>query len=167
MTISFDCENCRKEVKAPDEAAGRRGKCPFCGHSNYIPAPVAEEEVLDLLPEDEEAERRRQAEIRRLLEMEKVLLEASAEKPAVPLDQRDVVTSDDVHHIVVNYCLDTFGSKLGRLRTHVVQLRKYKGAGQRAVEDFLSGKVNEPALKPIPPRTLQAFLLQLREELKD
>ena len=165
MAITFECEHCRKEVTAPDEAAGKRGKCPFCGHSNYIPAPVKEEEILDLAPEDEAEERRRQEELRRLREQEKALLEADKEKP-VPLDQREVVTGEDLHHFVVNYCLDAFGSRLERLRTHVAGLRKYPAAGLQAVEDFLSEKVTEPALKIIPPRVLKGFLVQLRDAVK-
>ena len=165
MSISFECEHCRKEVQAPDEAAGKRGKCPFCGHSNYIPAPVKEEEILDLAPEDEAEERRRQEEIRRLREQEKALLEADQEKP-LPLDQKEVVTSDDLQHFVVNYCLDAFASRLERLRTNVLGLRKYQAAGLQAIEDFLSDRVSEPALKNIPPRVLKSFLHQLRDQVK-
>jgi hypothetical protein len=167
MTITIQCENCRKDVTAPDAAAGKRGKCPYCGHSNYIPAPVADDEILDLAPLDEEEERRHQAEVRRLLEQEKALLAAGKEEPAAgPLDERETVTSDDVQHFVVNYCLDMFSSKLDRLRVHVQGLRKYKPAGMQAVDDLLCDRVKEPALKAIPPRALKAFLAQLRDELK-
>jgi len=166
MTITIQCENCRKDVTAPDEAAGKRGKCPYCGHSNYIPAPVAEEEILDLAPLDEDEERRHQEEVRRLREQEKALLDADKEKAGVlPLDQRETVAGDDVQHFVVNYCLDMYSSKLDRLRVHVLELRRHKEAGMAAVDDFLADRVKEPALKSIPPRALKAFLAQLKSEL--
>ncbi len=165
MTITIHCENCRREVTAPDAAAGKRGRCPHCGHSNYIPAPVAEDEILDLAPIDEAEERRSKEEARRLLEQEKAILAADKEKPGVPLDQKAEVASDDLHHFVVNYCMDVFASKLDRLRQHVQALRKHKAAGLQAVDDFLSEKVKEPALKPIPPRALKAFLAQLKDEV--
>jgi hypothetical protein len=166
MTITIQCENCRKDVVAPDAAAGKRGKCPFCGHSNYIPAPVAEEEILDLAPIDEEEERRHKEELRRLREQEKALLEAEKENPVVPLDEKETVTGEDVQHFVVNYCLDMYSSKLDRLGTHVLKLRKFKAAGLQAVEELLSERVKEPALRSIPPRALKAFLAQLRDELR-
>ena len=59
MTIAFRCSHCHKDVQAPDAAAGKRGKCPFCGQSNYVPAPVAPADELDLAPVDEAADRRR------------------------------------------------------------------------------------------------------------
>jgi hypothetical protein len=153
-------------VTAPDAAAGKRGKCPFCGHSNYIPAPVAEDEILDLAPVDEQEERRAEAERRRALEQDKALLAADKEAGGVPLDQKETVSSEDLHHFVVNYCLDMFNSKLDRLRTHVLKLRQHQAAGLQAVDEFLSDRVKEPAIKNIPPRALKAFLAQLKEEVK-
>ena len=31
MAISFECLQCGKKLKAPDEAAGKSSKCPGCG----------------------------------------------------------------------------------------------------------------------------------------
>ena len=166
MAIVFKCGGCQKDVRAPDEAAGKRGKCPYCGQSNYIPTPVPEEEVLYLAPVDEAEERRRQEEIRRLVEQEKAILAAKDAGDAVPLEHREDLTSADLHHFVVNYCLDLYAGKSLRLRTFVEPLRKFKAAGLQAVDDFLSGKVSEPGLKHIQPRTLKTFLLQLRDEVR-
>ena len=166
MTISFQCEHCRRDVTAPDEAAGKRGKCPYCGQSNYIPAPVPEEEVLDLAPLDEAEERRRQEEVRRLVEQEKAILAEKEGGAAVPLEHRENLASADLHHFVVNYCLDLYAGKIQRLRTFVEPLRKFRAAGLQAVDDFLSGKVSEPGLKHSQPRTLKTFLMQLRDEVR-
>ena len=79
MTIAFQCHSCHNEVKAPDQAAGRMGKCPFCGHSNRIPERVEEEEeLIPLAPIDEQEEQRSQRERRALYEQEQALLDASA-----------------------------------------------------------------------------------------
>ncbi|MFH1369898.1 MAG: hypothetical protein ABII09_01220 [Planctomycetota bacterium] len=40
MSIRIICEKCGKPVKAPDSAAGKRGKCPFCKNSVQIPSYV-------------------------------------------------------------------------------------------------------------------------------
>ena len=44
MPITFRCEGCQKDVTAPDAAAGKRGRCPFCGHLNAIPHLVDEDD---------------------------------------------------------------------------------------------------------------------------
>ena len=54
MTVKFRCEKCHKTVEAPDSAAGKRGKCPYCGAMSYIPSPDVEE--IPLAPIDESDE---------------------------------------------------------------------------------------------------------------
>ena len=165
MSITFQCEHCHKEVKAPESAAGKRGKCPHCQQSCYIPTPVADEDLYDVAPLDDEGERRREEELRRLREQEKQLLAEDKDAPSEPLDQREDVSNEDLHHLVVNYCLDLAGSKLPRAATHVKKLQGFGAAATQAVDDFLSGGVTEPALDGIPAPVLQGFLKQLREQL--
>ncbi len=38
MAIEFPCANCGQQVRTPDTAAGKKGKCPNCGHVQRIPA---------------------------------------------------------------------------------------------------------------------------------
>jgi DNA-directed RNA polymerase subunit RPC12/RpoP len=42
MSISFECSECGKTVRAPDELAGRKVRCPHC--ANVMVAPQAEEQ---------------------------------------------------------------------------------------------------------------------------
>lgn len=170
MSISFRCERCHKTVKAPDDAAGKRGKCPYCGNSSYIPSEVDEDEVLSLAPVDEEEERRREQEKARLLRQEHDLLaesgsrDASATQPA--LENRDDLSPEDLYHFVVNYCLNMMSSRLEQAEEQVAKLRRYKYTGVQAVEDFRKGEAFEPALDPIPKKVLNGFLDQLTERLK-
>ena len=128
MTITFQCEHCHKDVQAPDAAAGRTGKCPYCGQSNYIPAPATGEDEVPLAPMDEDDERHRQEEIRRLRQREKDLLKELGEKSEAPPPPsspgaKDKATSASLHHVVVNYCLDMANGNVERTKTYVVQLR--------------------------------------------
>jgi phage FluMu protein Com len=165
MGITFRCEHCRKEVEAPDAAAGKRGKCPFCRKSNYIPAPVSEEDVLPLAPVDEQEERRRAEKVQKLLEEEKELLEEQRGEAAPPLEQREDLASEELHHFVVNYCLDMANSKLERAGVHVKRLKEFGGLGVEAVDDFIDGNAAEPALEAIPPKVLQGFLSELKSQV--
>lgn len=38
MSITAACSQCGKAIKAPDDAAGKKGKCPACGAAIEIPA---------------------------------------------------------------------------------------------------------------------------------
>jgi predicted RNA-binding Zn-ribbon protein involved in translation (DUF1610 family) len=47
MSISFQCPQCGKKLKAPDQAAGKSSKCPGCGATVTCPEPIYDAEVLD------------------------------------------------------------------------------------------------------------------------
>lgn len=47
MPISVKCSECGKGLKAPDALAGKKAKCPQCGHVIPIPAVVLDAEELD------------------------------------------------------------------------------------------------------------------------
>lgn len=166
MPITFRCEHCRKEVEAPEAAAGKRGKCPYCKQSNYIPAPVSEDEILSLAPLDEDEERRREAVVRELRDKERALIAASGSEPGPGLEQQENVSGEDLHHFVVNYCLDMANSNLERAGTHVEKLRKFGPSGALAVEDFRMGRVLEPTLGDIPDALVSGFLKQLADQLR-
>lgn len=165
MTITFQCTECHKEVKAPDAAAGKRGKCPFCGHSVFIPAPVAEDDLIPLAPIDEEEERRRSENIRELFRRERDIIAETGSKPAPPLEQKEDLGAPDLHHYVVNYCLDMAEGKLQRADHTAEQLKKLGSPGKEAVDDFVQGRITEKALDSIPKPVLKAFLTQLKSKL--
>jgi hypothetical protein len=58
MSIELHCPKCRKLIRAPDNAGGKHGRCPYCKESVYVPLPPADEEEIKLAPIDEEEERR-------------------------------------------------------------------------------------------------------------
>jgi hypothetical protein len=165
MPITFRCHNCHNEVTAPDSAAGRKGKCPFCGHAGEIPAPVREEDLIPMAPLDEEEERLAEAEVRSLLEQEKELLGETGGPAPVPLEFRGEIAAADLHHFVVTYCLDMADGKLHRAEMHAEKLGEYVPLAGQAVEDFISGTAMEPALDPIPRPVLQGFLRELKDRV--
>lgn len=64
MPIELHCDHCGKLVRAPDDAAGKRGVCPSCHQSVYIPTPSGQLEPLPIEPVDSDAERERQRLLR-------------------------------------------------------------------------------------------------------
>ncbi|HUS90922.1 MAG TPA: hypothetical protein VM695_03690 [Phycisphaerae bacterium] len=168
MPIQFECQHCHKQVTAPDAAAGKRGKCPFCGKSNEVPAPppAEDDDLIPLAPIDDEEERRERAARRALYEQEQDLLRETGGPISVPLSQRENLTPADLHHFVVNYCLDMADGKLDRADLHAQELKKFAETGRQAVTDFASGQVVEDVLHHIPQPVLTAFLKRLAERFE-
>jgi hypothetical protein len=167
MTIQFHCEHCGNLVQAPDDAGGKRGKCPHCQGSNFIPAPQTNE--IDLTPMDEEEERRRQREVEKLLQAERDILAETSHEEKTPrvsqMDTRDVSPAD-LHHLVVNYCLAISRGNLQDADVQVMKLNQHSGPNRQAVSDFIDGKVLEPALDAIPVKVLQGFLKTLARAME-
>lgn len=47
MPITFPCEKCSKPLRVPDDAAGKKSRCPACGEVST--APADEEPVLEVV----------------------------------------------------------------------------------------------------------------------
>lgn len=168
MTISFSCEHCGKRVEAPEEAGGRRGRCPYCKNSCYIPSPVREEELIDFAPEDAEEERRSRQEAEALRRQDRALIAESgdrSESAPEPIEQRETLKPEDLHPLIINYVLDLSQSQLERAQKHLGELKKVKRMARGEVDRFLTGDVLEPALDAVPSKLCQGFLNQLKAAL--
>ncbi|MDD5326379.1 MAG: hypothetical protein PHY02_01025 [Phycisphaerae bacterium] len=168
MAITFRCEHCDKEIKAPDNAGGRWGKCPGCGSKIYVPAADTEEE-LRLAPVDSaelEEQKRLLAETRRIeqeiLREKDEVLEDSPER-AVPVYQ---LGDDELKRNIVNYLRLMAEADLeqsARLEPSIIY------CGQRALK-ILDGvalsEIPEPELADIPPHVLAGLVRDLRAKIK-
>ncbi len=65
MTIELHCPQCQKLIRAPEKAGGKRGKCPYCSNSVYIPMAPDPSDEIGLAPIDEAEERRADEEHRK------------------------------------------------------------------------------------------------------
>lgn len=166
MSITFQCEHCHKEIKAPDEAGGKRGKCPFCQQSTYIPSPVREEDLLPLAPLSEEEEQAEKARIQALYAQERDLIAQSGGRPAPPLEHREDLSAADLHHFVINFCLEMARDNVANADAEAAKLRKFGPLGLKALEELASGKVHEPALDALGRRPRELYLSTLRSRLK-
>ena len=55
MSIHFTCKNssCAKSVRAPDAAAGKKARCPYCGTVQGVPASAAESQKTSPQADDD------------------------------------------------------------------------------------------------------------------
>ncbi len=53
MAIEFTCPTCGKVLKLRDEAAGKRGRCPYCKGVITVPeSPMDEGDLIEIVPAD-------------------------------------------------------------------------------------------------------------------
>lgn len=168
MPIEMHCPACRKLIRAPDEAAGKQGKCPYCGVAAYIPLPAADEEI-PLAPidtEEEQRQRQLEEEARNLansIRHDKEGLEASRRAgrstPAAPAGE--VV---DIPTEVRRYVIAMRDSKLDQAERIVARLKREHNRAQDYVQGLLVDSM-PPTVENIPPAVMNGFLKRLSHEL--
>ena len=174
MSIELHCPQCEKLIRAPDDAGGKHGKCPYCDVKVYIPTPIADSELIGLAPIDEAEERRaaqeRQEALRYAAAMDKDADLKVAPDDAGPLHgggRRPPAPPGEVIDIgdhVERFVLAMRDSELEEADRIAGKLKR---VGPRA-RDYVEGLLLDPTPPPIDgiPRPLvQGFLKALLERL--
>ena len=174
MSIELHCPHCNKLIRAPDEAGGKRGKCPYCKQSAYIPLPVAEDDVITLAPIDREDQRRAEE-----LRQESARYAASMSREAKSRRGSDEPASSaeggprpepppgeviDISARVERFVLSMRDSKLDEAEEVVAVLKQ---AGTRA-RDYVEGLLLDEMSPPMPgvaPPLQKGFLKNLLARL--
>jgi len=192
MPIKFHCEHCGKTISAPDDAGGRKGRCPSCKAVVYVPAADVEE--FELAPIDEAEEQRRKRIIEESLRKEHDLLAAQGRREAdaepgdfddrhgeggvvLPeLHRNSGARSDgageshagpqDLRAMLANYLALMAGQQIEQAEAIVRRLRADQKAARSAIEQFMADPVQDARIAKIPPPVLNGFLRQLQQQLK-
>jgi hypothetical protein len=172
MAIEFHCEHCGKLVRAADEYAGKRGKCPGCQQSVYIPTP--EIEPLSILPVDKDDEQRQRElldETRRLTQT--IMHERDNLPPEVPraakqprpVPEGDARLSHAVmEEAVVNYAKAMAAGDLERAAELTREIRRDFRLADEIIQRVMVDEIPPAELADIPRPVLIAFFKQLREK---
>lgn len=174
MPIEFHCNHCGKQVRAPDEAGGKHGKCPACHQSVYIPLPDAELEPLSLTPVDESFEREKARLMRETHEMEaRVLRDRDAQPERGPArgasggaTARPVVPQmsfAEMNDLVIQYAAAMMEGKLAEADALAVDIRKHPKIADDVIQRISGDEIPPPRLAKIPKPLLAGFFRQLRE----
>ena len=178
MTITFQCEYCGKRIKAPDEAGGKRSKCPACQNSIYVPGQEPDEE-LKLAPVDNttlEEQRRLMAETRSI--EQDILSEtnvpaasseelAAAEVPAayIPTPGTSDMDSEDLMKNIIAYLRQMAD---GQLEEAEIIAKSIIPAGDKVLkllDDIALSDIPEPELSDIPQQILSGLIRTLRDKI--
>jgi hypothetical protein len=175
MAIEFHCEHCGKAIKAPTEMAGKRGKCPACHNSVYIPTPSEEIEPLTIAPIDRSEELARQKALdetralqRRLLG-EKELPGEARGRPAAAAESRAPThaappAKGDMDNLIIDYAICMADGDLAGAEQIARDIRKDMKTAENVMQRLTIDEVPHAALARIPRPVLVGFFKQLREK---
>ena len=170
MSIELHCPRCGRLIRAPDDAGGKRGKCPYCKGGVYVPTPAGEDDDIPMAPIDPDEEQRL-ARLRRETAAYAASLDKATEAPpdrgavapARPPAAGPPPPSGEVVNIseeVESFIRAMRDSKLDDADRVVEQLKK---AGPRA-RDYVEGLILDqmpPKIENVPPPLMQGFLKTL------
>ncbi|MFH0982281.1 MAG: hypothetical protein V2A79_12160 [Planctomycetota bacterium] len=173
MSIEFHCPMCRKLIRAPATAGGKRGKCPYCKESVYVPMPPEEREEIPLAPLDPNEEAR---EHQLLDEARRLTTALDKEEPAkydtggeVPDTGSGVVLPRDfdvdVPESVNDFLAAMAASDMGRADVATRQLKKHAAEAKEHVRQLIAEESPSADLGNIPLPVYKGFLRSLLELL--
>ena len=172
MPIEFHCSKCERLIRAPDDAGGKRGKCPYCKESVYIPTPPEAGEEIGVAPLDEDSirtERKlRQESVRYSAALDHEQAEGydTGEPPAaeggVPISR---ITSVDVAETVKEYLVAMKASDMAAADDAARQLKSRAAQAKAEVQRMLVDEMLPPDMEDIPPPVYKGFLRTLLSRL--
>lgn len=182
MAIEFHCNFCGKLVRAPEEAGGKKGKCPTCQNILYIPMPEGQVEELDLAPVDEEEERRKRQMEEQARAAERALLKeknpapegaasrsADSALPPNPMsadpNAGTVETNEDVEFLIIEWIRSMADGDLGDADRSMMMLQKHKALAKPLVAKLQVAEPPPDLLKDVPRPVLNRYFRMLRDQL--
>lgn len=181
MPVEFHCEHCGKQVKAPSEAAGRKGKCPHCQAVCYIPSPPEEIEEIGLAPLDEADEMKRRRALEETAKLQHALLHDRASPDGggasgrpVPGAARPGARAEpsnlgmplaEVEQLVAAFISAMSEGQFDRADRVAGRLQNERDQVIAIVERLSSGEASSIALPSLPRPVMLGFLKQLRAKM--
>lgn len=168
MSIEFHCEHCGMLVRTASTNAGKRGKCPGCHQSIYVPTAGEEIEPLELAPIDPEAEaskRRLEEEGRRVAEQlraDRTEIPPESAKTPLPVPTSDPRLELDMETLVIEYVLAMADGRLDEAEQYATDIRTDWDAAEDVIQRLTMDDMPPRRLKSIPHAVLVGFLRQLR-----
>jgi hypothetical protein len=166
MSISFHCESCKQKIKAPDNAGGKWGNCPYCKHRCYIPMPKNENEPeLRLAPVEESEE----SKIGLLRNQTHVLTRQLLHETDLPAESvggaGDAADEKAVIKTCILYLRQIADGELDGAEKTFSKLKIYKRTTLRILSSMGRAERPEPELADIPDKILQKLIRDAEAQL--
>ena len=167
MPIIFHCEHCGKKIEAPDNAAGKWGKCPGCHNRLYVPKLDPDEE-LKLAPIDEGDKERQKQLIAETSRLTQELLSAkeippeSAESAAPPAEVND----QQLTTTIISYLRQMADGELDEAERIAGLIAEHRKRAVKILDKIAGGETVQPELADIPQQVLSGLIKTLRARIK-
>ncbi|MHC4064839.1 MAG: hypothetical protein ACYSUQ_02630 [Planctomycetota bacterium] len=176
MSIEFHCTHCTKLIRAPREHGGKRGKCPYCKQSVYVPTAPDELDEIPLAPMDQDDEQRRKELEAESQRVQRALLGERGEPPPESgrRSQSGAETAmppprpgdgQEIAPLVLNYVTAMRDSNLDEADRICLSLRAQADAARNHVQRLLVDELPPPGLEGFPPALFKGFLRTLLDRL--
>jgi phage FluMu protein Com len=176
MPIEFHCEHCSHVIRAQNESAGKKGKCPRCQNVVYIPLPPEESGEIPLAPVNEEEERRAREEEARAKAVQQQLLrdrqitpERAGERRGISASpsagRADPLSTTDPQQLVTAYASAMVEGRLEEADRLSAALSRDKSRAKAVIDAILAGDQPPKGLGNIPRPVLAGYLKRLRSVL--
>lgn len=169
MSISFHCESCKKKIKAPDQAGGKWGNCPYCKHRCYIPLPkTEEEEELRLAPVDELEESRIDNMMRETHSLTQNILHESQmpdDSPSASVMAASIAGEHDIIKSAILYLRQMADGELTQAEKTLKTLKTNKKTSLRILASMARAERPEPELADVPGSVLQGLIRDISSKL--
>jgi hypothetical protein len=172
MAIEFHCEHCGKLIRTSEENAGRRGTCPSCHQSVYIPTPDDQLEPLPVLPEDEEEERRERELIDEARKLARRLMAERDTPPETPAPSTPKAAPEGdarlaralMEEQIMEYIRSMARGDLTRAQSLAAEIRQDLKLANEVIARLTADAILPAELGDIPRPVVIGFLKQLREK---
>jgi len=166
MAIIFHCEHCGKKIEAPDNAGGKRGKCPACHNKVYIPGLDYDEE-LKLAPIDSDDDAK-QKEL--LAETHKLTQEILQERdipdgPAGAAMSVPEVSDKELTKNIIVYLRQMADGELDEAQRTADLIAPYGPQAVKILDSIALSEIPEPELADIPQQVLSGLIRNLRTRI--
>jgi len=169
MGIIFTCEFCGKKIEAPDNAAGKWGKCPRCHNKLFVPVQNArEDDELKLAPIDEseiEKQKRLRAEAFNLTKNILSEREFSAETDRSAAGAEADISEEKLTINIISYLRLMADGELEQADRLVKSMAPAKAKASRILDKIAASEPPEPELADIPEQVLARLIKTLRTRI--
>ena len=166
MSITFNCERCKKKIKAPDEAGGKYGNCPHCQHRCYVPTVRNDDEPeLRLAPVDEDEETRYKRMMRETYNVTQNILHEMPSEQSPPPATAEGMSERELIRTIVMYLRTMADGQLEQAEQMAAKIRPHGPAAKDILRRMTRTERPESELAGIPPKLLLGLIKNLSTSL--
>jgi len=167
MPIKLHCDHCGKEIKAPDTAGGKWGKCPACHNRVYVPLPATDDDELKVSPLDESEVQKQQQLMAETFRLTRDILaeQNAAEAPAAPGGPAAEISEQQLTEYIVRYLRQMVDGRLDEAQRTAERIVPHRRKATVILDQFAKSDAPDPELEDIPKQVLSGFIRNLRTRI--